>query len=69
MNAEVERLKEENTDLKVEIQSAGNREKELADLERLNSLLRLKVEEAAKWETSNAELIRKIDHMDSNLQR
>ena len=41
----------------------------MADLERLNSLLRLKVEESAKWEASNSELLRKIDYIEDNLNR
>ena len=41
----------------------------MGDLERLNNLLRLKVEESAKWQASNSQLVRKTEFLQGNLDR
>jgi hypothetical protein len=49
MNSEISRLLSANSQLKVQVEQGQLRQKEIGDLERLNNLLRLKVEESAKW--------------------
>ena len=48
MNSELNRLAAANTQPNM-VEQGKTRQKEMGDLERLNNLLRLKVEESAKW--------------------
>ena len=52
-DALLHRLQADNEGLRAELKEAKGKQKEISDLERLNNLLRLKVEEAARWESSN----------------
>ena len=52
-DALLHRLQADNDGLRAELKEAKGKQKEISDLERLNNLLRLKVEEAARWESSN----------------
>jgi regulator of replication initiation timing len=54
--------------LRGELRESKSRQKEVSDLERLNNLLRLKVEEATRWETSNQELIKNSENLQNNLE-
>ena len=55
--------------LRGEVEESRNRQKELDDLERLNNLLRLKVDESAKWEASNEELMQKVEYLEEGLNK
>ena len=62
-------MKESNLQLRGEVEESRNRQKELDDLERLNNLLRLKVDESAKWEASNEELMQKVEYLEEGLNK